>query len=80
MRSILGSLLFLRGDAGRGASAALSVFGFLYSAYLTYRELFSIEAICQWCVLSAILLTLLAIVTAWRLLRVADDVGGVGRR
>ena len=66
--SILGSLLFLPGDAGRGVSAALSVFGFLYSAYLTYREIFSIEAICQWCVMSAILLTLLAIVTVWRLL------------
>ena len=65
---ILGSLLFLPGDVGRGVSAALSVFGFLYSGYLTYREIFSIEAICQWCVMSAILLTLLAIVTVWRLL------------
>ncbi len=54
--------------SARGVSAALSVFGFLYSAYLTYREIFSIEAICQWCVMSAILLTLLAIVTVWRLL------------
>ena len=64
---ILGSLLFLRGDLGRGASFGLSLFGFLYSGYLTYRELFSIEAICQWCVISAILMTLLMIVTGWRL-------------
>jgi uncharacterized membrane protein len=66
---ILGSLLFLRGDLlGRGASFGLSLFGFIYSGYLTYRELFSIEAICQWCVLSAILMTALTIVTGWRLL------------
>lgn len=66
--SILGSLLFLPGDTGRGVSAALCVFGFLYSGYLTFREIFSIKAICQWCVMSAIVLTLLAIVTVWRLL------------
>ena len=64
---ILGSLLFLRGDLGRGASFGLSLFGFLYSGFLTYRELFSIEAICQWCVISAILMTALMIVTGWRL-------------
>jgi uncharacterized membrane protein len=74
---ILGSLLFLPGDAGRIASAALSLFGFMYSAYLTYREIFSIHAICQWCVMSAITLTLLAIVTTWRLLR-SPTLGGDG--
>jgi uncharacterized membrane protein len=66
--SILGSLLVLRGDAQLFASAALSLVGFLYSAYLTYQELFTIKAICQWCVGSAVILTLLAIVTLWRLL------------
>ena len=64
---ILGSLLFLRGDLGRGASFGLSLFGFLYSGYLTYRELFSIDAICQWCVFSALMMTLLTIATGWRL-------------
>jgi uncharacterized membrane protein len=39
---------------------ALGAVGF--SAYLTYIELFVIEAICNWCVASAILITLLAIV------------------
>jgi uncharacterized membrane protein len=76
---ILGSLLFVPGDAGRGASAALSLFGFMYSAYLTYREIFSIHAICQWCVMSAIILTLLAIVTTWRLLR-SPTLGGQAPR
>lgn len=65
---ILGSLLALRGDAQLFASAALSLVGFLYSGYLTYQELFTIKAICQWCVASAVVLTLLAIVTLWRLL------------
>ncbi len=64
---ILGSLLFLRGDLGRGASFGLSLFGLLYSGYLTYREIFSIEAICQWCVFSALMMLLLAITTGWRL-------------
>ena len=66
--SILSSLLVLRGDAQLFVSAALSLFGFLYSGYLTYQELFTIKAICQWCVGSAVILTLLAIVTLWRLL------------
>jgi uncharacterized membrane protein len=53
-----------------GAGAALVGFGF--SAYLTYRELFTINAICQWCVASAVLMTLLAPLTTWRLLRVGS--------
>lgn len=35
----------------------LGTAGFLFSAYLTYLELFVIHAICQWCVISAILAT-----------------------
>lgn len=31
--------------------------GFLFSAWLTYLELFVIRAICQWCVISAVLAT-----------------------
>jgi uncharacterized membrane protein len=67
---ILGSL-FVRGEAGLVAGAVLSLAGFGFSAYLTYRELFSIDAICPWCVSSAVLLTLLAIITSVRLLRAA---------
>lgn len=40
----------------------ITLFGFLYSAYLTYLELFVLKAICPWCVASAILMTLLMIV------------------
>ena len=60
--AILGSL-FVRGDLGRLAGAAIALSGFGFSMYLTYRELFTIEAICQWCVASAVLMTLLAILT-----------------
>ena len=33
--------------------------GLLFSIYLTYLELFRIHAICQWCVVSAILVTII---------------------
>jgi uncharacterized membrane protein len=66
--AILGSLL-LRGERPALLAAVLSLVGFGFSAYLTYREVFTIEAICIWCVGSAIVLTLLAIVTTARVVR-----------
>ena len=54
------------GDAGRFGGLVLSLVGFGFSAYLTYLELFVIDAICQWCVASAGLMTLLLIVNATR--------------
>lgn len=47
----------------------ISLFGFLYSLYLTYLEIFVIQAICQWCVLSALCMTLIfsaSIVWIWQ--------------
>jgi uncharacterized membrane protein len=58
----------LRGDPVRMAGFALSLVGFGYSLYLTYLELFTIEAICQWCVASAVLMTLLFAANATRML------------
>lgn len=58
----------LRGDGVRMAGFALSLVGFGYSLYLTYLELFTIEAICQWCVASAVLMTLLFAANAMRML------------
>jgi hypothetical protein len=43
--------------------------GCLFSVYPTYREIFTINAICQWCVASAVLMTLPKLVTAIRVLR-----------
>jgi uncharacterized membrane protein len=60
--------LLAPGERARLAAAALAVSGFGFSAYLTYLELFVIDAICQWCVASAVLLTLLSVITVWRLL------------
>jgi len=37
----------------------ISFFGFLYSLYLTYLEIFVIHAICQWCVLSGLCMTII---------------------
>ena len=42
----------------------MALVGFGFSAYLTYLELFVIDAICQWCVASAVLMTLLLVVNA----------------
>lgn len=49
----------LRGDTARMTGFGISLIGFGYSVYLTYLELFKIEAICQWCVASAVLMTIL---------------------
>ncbi len=45
--------------------------GVAFSAYLTYIELYVIEAVCSWCVASAIIITLLAVVTVMGLQRAA---------
>jgi uncharacterized membrane protein len=69
---LLGASL-LRGDLARMAGFGLALCGFGYSVYLTYLELFKIEAICQWCVASAVLMTVLFGLNAIRM------VGYVGR-
>jgi uncharacterized membrane protein len=66
---IIFASLLIEGEAARMAGALTALVGFGFSMYLTYRELFTIDAICQWCVASAILMTGLAIVCTWRLLR-----------
>lgn len=49
----------LRGDGARMAGFLIALGGFGFSVYLTYLELFVIDAICQWCVASAVLMTVL---------------------
>jgi uncharacterized membrane protein len=56
-----------RGDGARLGGFAVSLVGFGYSVYLTYLELFQIEAVCQWCVASAIVMTGLFAVNAIRM-------------
>jgi uncharacterized membrane protein len=69
--------LFVEREEALIAGALVALVGFGFSAYLTYRELFSIDAICPWCVASAVIMTLLAIVMTARLLRAPTDDRGV---
>lgn len=59
---------FRRGEQAALAGFGLSLAAFAFSAYLTYREVFTIHAICSWCVSSAVVFTLLAAVSSLRLL------------
>ena len=65
---ILGSLR-VPGERGVPITALLALAGFGFSLYLTYLELFALHAICQWCVASAALMTVLAGLSVARLLR-----------
>jgi uncharacterized membrane protein len=56
------------GDAWRTATAFLSLGGFGFSAWLTYVEVVRLDAICIWCVGSAICMTLLAVLSVARVL------------
>ena len=57
---------FSRGERAMLSAFALTATAFAFSAYLTYRELFTIHAICSWCVSSALIFTLLAVITTAR--------------
>ena len=73
---LIGASLALPGDLGRMAGALLALVAVGFSLYLTYLELFEIDAICQWCVASAVVATLLAAVTVARLLRAEQPGAG----
>jgi uncharacterized membrane protein len=59
---------FFATDLARFGGFAVSLGGFGYSIFLTYIEIFKIEAICQWCVASAVLMTILFLLNATRLI------------
>ena len=71
----IGALAFLSTREGALAEQAhlavfgLSLAGVLYSAYLTYLEIFVIRAICPWCVVSALIMTAIWISSAVDLVR-----------
>ena len=58
----------LPGETARLAAAWLALVGLGFSLYLTYLELFEINAICQWCVGSAVIMAVLAVLTVLRAL------------
>ena len=67
--AITASLIAPENETTRFATVVFTVLGFGFSAYLTYRELFSIHAICEWCASSAVILTVLMCLAVWRFLR-----------
>jgi uncharacterized membrane protein len=74
--TILASLLAPESESTRLATMTFTVIGFGFSLYLTSRELFSIHAICPWCVSSAVMMTLLACLGVWRFLRGDQPLAG----
>ena len=50
-------------------TALLSYLAVFFSAYLTWAELFRIDAICQWCVVSALTTLAIAVLATMRALR-----------
>jgi uncharacterized membrane protein len=75
---ILGSLLIPENESSRLATMAFTLVGFGFSAYLTYRELFSIHAICEECASSAVLMTVMMCLAIWRFLRGETPATNVG--
>ena len=67
--ALIGLSLLVPGNFGRFAGALLGMVGFGFSLYLTYLELFVIDAVCQWCVASAVVMAALAGVTMLRFVR-----------
>ncbi len=67
---------FFANDLARFGGFLVALGGFGYSVFLTYVELFKIEAICQWCVGSAILMTILFLLNATRLIAYAGAESG----
>ncbi len=71
---VLGVLLFetrssLLREWGPLVVFGIALAGTLYSAYLTYIEIAVIKAICPYCVTSAIIITLIFLVSIFRLRR-----------
>ena len=61
--------LRIRGEAGRALGFCVALIGCGFSLYLTYREVFTLQEICEWCVGSAVLMTVLAVLTGMRFIR-----------
>ncbi len=66
--SLLALLLGPETENTRFAAMAITCVCFAFSAYLSYRELYSIHAICEWCASSAVILTVMTPLSIWRFL------------
>jgi uncharacterized membrane protein len=57
---ILGTAFFVS-ELARAAGAAVAVAGALFAAYLLYVQLAVVDAVCDWCVASDVLIALLVV-------------------
>jgi uncharacterized membrane protein len=67
----------MRDERALLTSYGLTLIASGFSVYLTYREVFTIHAICVWCVSSAIVFSLLAITGTVRVVRVGGEMAPV---
>ncbi len=65
---IVATLLAPEREETRLATLGLTLTGLLFSGYLTYREIFSIKAICEECATHAVFIAILFIGSVWRYL------------
>lgn len=65
---ILATLSIPERESTRLATLALTAIGFGFSVYLTSREVFSLNKICEWCVSSAVMMTILFALATFRFL------------
>lgn len=61
---------FLRGDVPKLFAAGVAVAGAAFSLFLQWYALFELERTCQWCLVSAVAMLLLAGLTVTRVVRV----------
>jgi len=84
--AILGVWLWGRWGSGRFSAyaplfvLAMTLFGVLFSIYLTYLEPFVIGAVCIWCVSSAIIMTLLMLLSLRPALHVVREYSDAAQR
>lgn len=71
----IGATLLFEARPVRLGGATLALAGFGFSIYLTYLELWVIDAVCQWCVASAVIATALAVTTAQLAFRAPSEAG-----
>ncbi len=83
---ILGVWFWGRWGSGRFSTyaplfvLAMTLFGVLFSIYLTYLEPFVIGAVCIWCVSSAVIMTLLMLLSLRPALRVVREYSDAAQR
>ena len=58
---------FVPGEVGAVIGGALTLIGFAFAMYLLYAQLAVIDAICQWCIGSDAVMTILLVVAILRL-------------